>query len=263
MTSISNMSREDLLTMIWNTVRDEIQAVVKQEVGNRLDSFEQQLTQFSALQQQMGDVTASIDFTSKKLEDLKSSSLPALYNHVERIAEALAMQTLDVDMHRWKWSLTINGIKGASGEDDVDTRNACVQLARDHLGIPDADPNDLAACHRLARREDVGIILRFRDLSRRNGWLFGAKNLKGRSDAISISPDVPPVLRAVKKDLLQKRKALSPVDRKTAHIRHLRQWPYMELVVGKNRKIRSDIKKDSVVENILGFNALYSPQENM
>ena len=248
--------------MIRNTVRDEIQAVVKQEVSDRLDRFEQQLTQLSALQQQMGHVTAAIDFTSKKLEDLKSSSLPALYNHVERISEALAVQTLDLDMHRRKWSLTINSIKGASGEDDVDTRNACVQLARDHLGIPDADPNNLAACHRLARKEDTRIILRFRDLSRRNEWLFGAKNLKGHSDTISISPDLPPVLRAIKKDL-QKRKALSPVDRKTAHIRYPRQWPYMELVVGKNRKIRSDIKKDSVVENILGFNALYNPQENM
>ena len=124
MTSISDMSREDLLTMIRNTVRDEIQAVVKQEVSDRLDRFEQQLTQLSALQQQMSDVTASIDFTSKKLEDLKSSSLPAFYSHVERIAEALAMQTLDLDLHRRKWSLTINGIKGASGEDDVDTRNA-------------------------------------------------------------------------------------------------------------------------------------------
>ena len=199
MTSISDMSREDLLTMIRNTVRDEIQAVVKQEVSDRLDRFEQQLTQLSALQQQMGDVTASIDFTSKKLEGLKSSSLPALYSHVGRIAEVLAMQTLDLDMHRRKWSLTINGTKRASGEDDVDTRNACVQLARDHLGIPDADPNDLAACHRLARKEDAGIILKFRDLSRRNEWLFGAKHLKGHSDAISISPDVPPVLRAVKK----------------------------------------------------------------
>ena len=201
MTSISDMSREDLLTMIRNTIRDEIQAVVKQEVSDRLDRFEQQLTQLSALQQQMGDVSASIHFISKKLEGLKSSSLPALYSHVGRIAEALAMQTLDLDMHRRKWSLTINGIKGASDEDDVDTRNACVQLARDHLGIPDADPNDLAACHRLARKEDVGIILRFRDLSRRNECLFGAKNLKGHSDAISISisPDVPPVLRAVKR----------------------------------------------------------------
>ena len=246
--------------MIRNTVRDEIQAVVKQEVSDRLDRFEQQLTQLSALQQQMGDVTAAIDFASKKLEDLKSSSLPALYNHVQRVAEALAMQTLNLDMHRRKWSLTINGIKGASSEDDVDTRNACLQLARDHLGIPDADPNDLAAC---LMPLDAGIILRFRDLSRRNEWLFGAKNLKGHSDAISISPEVPPVLRAVKKDLRQKRKALSPDDKKTAHIRYLRQWPYMELVVGKNRKIHSDIKKDSVVEKILGFNALYSPHENM
>ena len=199
MTSISDMSREDMLKMIRNTFRDKIQAVVKQEVSDRRDHFKQQVTQLSALQQQMGDVAASIDFTNKKLEDLKSSSLPMLYSHIERIAEALAMQTLDLDMHRRKWSLTINGIKGASGEDDVDTRNACVQLARDHLGIPNADPNDLAACHRLARKEDAGIILRFRDLSRWNEWLFGAKNMKGHSDAISISPDVSPFFVWLKK----------------------------------------------------------------
>ena len=198
MTSISDMSREGLLTMIRNTVRDEIQAVVKQEVSDRLDRFEKQLTQLSALQQQMGDVTAAIDFASKKLEDLKSSSLPAplTYNHVKRVAEALAMQTLNLDMHRRKWSLTINGIKGASSEDDVDTRNACLQLARDHLGIPDADPNDLGAC---LMPLDAGIILRFRDLSRRNEWLFGAKNLKGHSDAISINPEVPPFFMRLKK----------------------------------------------------------------
>ena len=72
------MSREDLLTMIRNTVRDEIQTVVKQEVSDRLDRFEQQLTQLSALQQQMGGDTAAIDFTSKKLEDLKASAFSAI-----------------------------------------------------------------------------------------------------------------------------------------------------------------------------------------
>ena len=261
MTSITNMTQDDLLKMIRNTLRDELQAVVKQEVSDRLDRFEQQLTQLSALQKEMGDVSASLEFTSKRLDDLKSSSLSALYNHVERITSTLAFQTLDIDMHRRKWSLTINGLKGKPSEDDVDTRNACVRLARNHLGIPDADASDLAACHRLARKEDAGIILRFRDLSARNEWLSGAKNLKGHSDAISISPDVPPVLRPIRNDLLQKRKALSSDDKKGAHIRYLRQWPYMELIVGKTRKIRSDIKKDSIVEGILGFNALYVPTE--
>ena len=175
MTSITDMTQDDLLKMIRNTVHDELQAVVKQEVSDRLDSFEQQLTQLSALRKEMGDVFASLEFTSKRLEELKSSSLPALYNHVERIISTLAFQTLDIDMHRRKWSLTINGLKGKPSEDDVDTRNACVWLARNHLGIPEADASDLAACHRLARTEDAGIILRFRDLSARNEWLSGAK----------------------------------------------------------------------------------------
>ena len=135
MTSISDMSREDLLTMIRSTVWDEIQAVVTQEVSDWLDCFEQQLTQLPALQQHMCDVTAFLDFTSKKLEDLKSPSLPSFCNHVERIADALAMQTLDLDMHRRKWSLTISGLKCASGEGDVDTRDASVQdpSRRSHL----------------------------------------------------------------------------------------------------------------------------------
>ena len=127
---ITDMTQDDQLKMIRNTLRDELQAVVKQEVSDRLDRFEQQLTQLSALQKEMGDVSASLEFTSKRLEDLKSSSLPALYNHVERITSALAFQTLDIDMHRRKWSLTINGLKGKPSEDDVDTRNACVRLAR-------------------------------------------------------------------------------------------------------------------------------------
>ena len=69
-------------------------------------------------------------------------------------------------MHRRKqWSLTINGLEGKPSKDDVDARNACVRLARDHLGIPVADASDLAACHLLACKEDAGIVLSFRDLS--------------------------------------------------------------------------------------------------
>ena len=70
MTSITVMTQDDLLKMIRNTLRDELQAVVKQEVSDRLDRFEQQLTQLSALQKEMGDVTASLEFTSKRLEPL-------------------------------------------------------------------------------------------------------------------------------------------------------------------------------------------------
>ena len=54
------------------------------------------------------------------------------------------MQVLNINMHRRKWSMTINSRKGTSGEDDAVIQNACVHLARDHLGIPGADSIDRA-----------------------------------------------------------------------------------------------------------------------
>ena len=68
---------------------------------------------------------------------------------------------------------------------------ACVKLAKDKLGSADASVVDFAACYRLSRKEDAGVIARFRDLGMRNRY---AKNLRGLADDISISPDLAPVL---------------------------------------------------------------------
>ena len=53
--------------------------------------------------------------------------------------------------------------------------------------------------------------------------------------------------------------AKSPVSwwQGRCHIRYLRLWPNMEPFVGKSRQIRADIKEESIVEEILGFNTLY------
>ena len=58
----------------------------------------------------------------------------------------------------------------------------------------------------------------------------GTKHLK-REDKISVMPDLPPVLRPLKKDLLAVKRDL-PVDlRKKARIKYLKKWPYLQLTV--------------------------------
>ena len=108
------------------------------------------------------------------MDDLEKVTIPALASHVEQVASSLALQTLDIDVHSRKWSLTVQELKGVADEDDADTRRACVQLAHQHLGIEDATEVDFAACQRLSHKKDAGTIYRFRDLSQRNKWLLGA-----------------------------------------------------------------------------------------
>ena len=146
----------------------------------------------------MAAIEEALDQTGQRLNDVYRISLPALSCQVEQAAVGLALQTLDLDVHRRKWALTIQGLKGEAKEDEKVTRSLCVNLAKQHLGVQDASGSDLAACHRLSGNAGSGVILRFRDLSQRNGWLSGAKGLKHHTDRISVSPDLPPVLRPLK-----------------------------------------------------------------
>ena len=77
---------------------------------------------------------------------------PPFARHIQEVTTGLALQTMDLDVHRRKWSLTIHGLKGEAGEEEENTRDACVKLAKDHLGIPDPATTDFAACHRLSRQ---------------------------------------------------------------------------------------------------------------
>lgn len=117
-----------------------------------------------------------------------------------------------------------------------------------------------AACHRLKQERDAGIIARFVDLQQRNRWLQGARKLKGKNLNISISPDLPPVLLPLKKELLTKRSTLAPEAKARAHVRHLRQWPYLELSMGKNKEaIHPSLSQRDIVESYLGSTPLCFP----
>ena len=164
------------------------------------------------------------------------------------------MRQLDQDVHRSKRSLTIQGLPGDAKEDEGDTRRACVDFAEAHLGVPVASERDFAACHRLNQRSDAGIIARFTDLQQRDRWLLGARGLKNSDLRVSISPDLPPVVRLLKKELLEKRRTLPPEVKSKAHIRYLRQWPYVELSMGKdNDPIRPSCEPRTIVQSFFRY----------
>ena len=237
-------------------IQQETRDAVKSEFGDRLDQLDSAIKTVAETQSTVRGIESSMDFLSQRLDDLQQTALPAVAEHVKQVATQLALQTLDIDMHRRKWSLTIQGLKGAADEDEDTTRQACVSLAKQHLKITDASVFDFSLCHRLANKENAGIIIRFKDLQQRNNWLQNAKFLKSHTGKISIAPDLPPVLRPLKKELLEKRKNLSASEKKGAIIRNLRQWPYVDLKIVNGPVIRPSANAEDIVHSVLGFHPM-------
>ena len=105
-------------------------------LSSRLGNIEQQMKLLADLKATVNAVETSITYTSGRIDDLCQNSLPTLARHIQEVTTGLALQTMDLDVHRRKWSLTIHGLKGEAGEEEEITRDACVKLAKDHLGIP-------------------------------------------------------------------------------------------------------------------------------
>ena len=242
----------DEVSVMQNEIKESLNSDVA-ELKERLSTIDPQLQQALALKDTVAAIEEALDHTGQRLNDVYRISLPALSRQVEQAAVGLALQTLDLDVHRRKWALTIQGLKGEAKKDEKVTRSLCVNLAKQHLGVQDASGSYLAACHRLSGNAGSGVILRFRDLSQRNDWLSGAKGLKHRTDRISVSPDLPPVLRPLKTELLNKRKALPPEQKSKSSLRYRKQWPYIELVCGQNDPIRSTVTKEAIAKEVLGI----------
>ena len=101
-------------------MRDEMNDSFKNEIADiksKMCSIDAQLKHTLAIKETVEAVEKAVDYTSSRLDDIYKVSLPALTKHVEQVAVGLAMQTLDLDVHRRKWTLTIQGLKGpAVGE---------------------------------------------------------------------------------------------------------------------------------------------------
>ena len=83
----------------------------------------------------------------------------------------------------------------------TETKQACVKFAQEHLLIQDAAEARMAACHRLNQQSDAAIYVAFVDLEDRNKWLSSARNLKQQDGKVSLTLDLPPVIRPLKNEL--------------------------------------------------------------
>ena len=242
-----------------------IKLAVREELGDissRLENIDRTLANLVEVQRRMEVVEESIQFTSERLDALATEVLPALSNHMAQIAESLAHQTLQIDVHRRKWNVIIHGIDGPAGEEEGVTRTKCVNFAREVLKVADADAWHLAACHRLSQKANAGIILRFTDLAQRDRWLAGTKNLLGHTKKISVSVDLPPILRPLKDNLMLMRSKLEPNIKSKSRVRHLPQWPFAELRIEGQSPKRPQETLASVTAKVLGFDHVFRVNEN-
>ena len=233
-----------------------IRQVVKEEmktVNSRLKKIEDSVAKLVELQKRVDDVERAVQDTSDKLDKLVKEILPAMVDHMAQVSESLAQQTLRGDVHSRKWNMIIHGIDGAAGEEEFTTRSKCLGFARDVLRVADVEKCRLAACHRLSRKENAGIIIRFCDLAQKDQWFAGTKHLRGHPKRISVSPDIPPVLRPMKDGLMKQRSQLEPDQKSKSKVRYLPIWPFVELKIDGQSPIRPSETLSQITQQIIGF----------
>ena len=237
-----------------------IRQVIQEEISPKLDKLEQKINEIAILHKsvdecetRLNEQEKSITYNGNQLKDLLDVTIPTLEKNFKELCQTICTKILDVDVHRHKWSLVISGLKGEANETEGDTQIKLKKFAVDHLKVKDANKHLMAACHRLSQDADANIIAKFVNLNDRNEWLASGKHLKDKNLKISISPDLPPVLRPLKKDILQQRKSLQVEDRKLSKVKYLPRWPYVSLAVRGQASIIPTLKKETIITNYLAL----------
>ena len=256
--SMRQMMRDEFVPIIESTFEDKLKPYLKtqKQMMKALNAIQKSLGKLQRKVENMSGLKEYVekqsDHTNSRFSDIYETVVPAINTHIASIATALTKRVLDLDVHRRKWSLNIQGVSGIAGEEESATRAKVVDFAINKLRIRDAAASDFGACHRLSQEANSGIILKFLDLSQRNAWLDAAKNLKHFPDCkVSISPDLPNDLRPLKTELLNKRKNLPPEQKKNSSVRFLKQWPYVELRIKNHPTIRPSESITNVCERVL------------
>ena len=152
-----------------------------------------------------------------------------------------------------KWSLTVQGVQGPPNEDESATRKAMIDFATNCLLIENAGQLQFVACHRLSNKADAATLIIFVDLAERNRWLHHAKNLKNQKRKFSVNPDLPPLVRDLKGELLKMKQELPAAVKAKASIRYLRQWPYVELRMPDGPSLKPLTPATSITQRLFGF----------
>ena len=214
-------------------------------------------TAIQTITETVRELEKSMEYTSENQHHLTQTKLPELSSHLEQLASALVLRTLDMEVHSRKWNLIIQGVKGPANENECTTREAAIVLATTGLRVVNAANSRIAACHRLSNKENAPIIVKFCDLSERNRWLDGAKNLKNQTERISLNPDLPPTIRNLKTELLRMKKELPAEQKARSSVRYIRQWPYVELRVADHPTLRPQTSPKTIVQSLLGLDPLF------
>ena len=235
--------------------------IQQSKMENKLSDIEATVTghatAIQTITETVRELEKSMEYTSNNQHHLTQNKLPELSSHLEQLASALVLRTLDMEVHSRKWNLIIQGVKGPANENESDTRKAAIDLAKSHLRVVNAADSQIAACHRLNNKENAPIIVKFCDLSERNRWLDGAKNLKNQIDRISLNPDLPPTIRNLKTELLKMKKELPAEQKARSSVRYIRQWPYVELRVADHPTLRPRTSPKTIVQGLLGLDPLF------
>lgn len=259
--NMSHLRSEELKTVIREAVRD----IIKEEITDKLTNLEAKVNALTDMQNAFADLKNQVaqneakyqviedsqHFMNDQLENIKTKEIPSINKKMMDITSNLCINHLDLDTHRRKWTLIVNGLSGQANEPELETRKAVRKFGLEKLKVPNADTQPFAACHRLAQKADAGIIIRFVDLSHRNAWLGCAKNLKVDGSNVSLSPDLHPCLRQLKTDVLLQRKSLPETKKKGTQVKYCPTWPYVYLRLPDGSTMNPRINKETVVKSLL------------
>ena len=113
LTALGEEERASLIEDICNNVHKDFADANTTIVGPWPDRIEEKLNELSTLRATVSEFENAVEHTSAWMYDLVSTTLHALISHVEGVATALTMRLLDIDVHRRKWTLNIQGVNDA------------------------------------------------------------------------------------------------------------------------------------------------------
>ena len=86
--------------------------VINAILENTNQKTDETLAKVSAMQASVFELERAAADVSMRVETVERTSLPALAAHVATVTTNLASYTMDLDVHRRKWPLLIQGLKG-------------------------------------------------------------------------------------------------------------------------------------------------------
>ena len=266
-----------IMAAIRQCIREEnkaLRADIK-SLQARLDKLDKLHQTITTLTSTIATVENGLQFASQRLDYMEEKVIPAIKNHIASIAQRQFHESLKKDAHGRKWNVVLHGVDGPAGEDESDTRNAVKDFAQAALKLSPDDIESTAfqACHRLSQKANAGIIIRFVDLTDRDKWLAGAKNIQtyiselrppNPDKKISMAIDLPPNIRPLKDNLMKKRRELPFEKRRRSKLRYLAKWPFVELRVEGDSPIRPTETLADITKATLGLdlNVQIPPFEN-